>query len=197
MPPLPAACRKPSMKNAWRLAALALPVLACATLIQATPAPASTPTSAWAPPVASPTQLPVPTSSTTPTLTPWPTFIILYSSPYPTATPQLEFDCRLNWQSPGNYITYKPKQSFTVGWKVTNTGRAVWYPDSVEFSYLAGARLHDDPLVRLPVSVAPGQSVILSVGMRTPKNPTMYTTRWSLRKDDTYFCAVSLSFYVK
>jgi hypothetical protein len=143
-----------------------------------------------------PTQSPVPPPSTTPTLTPWPTFIILYSSPYPTATPRLEFDCQLNWQSPGSGITYEPKESFTVGWKVTNTGSAVWYPGSVEFTYLAGAKLHDDPVVRLRVSVSPGQTVILSVDMRAPKNPTMYTTRWSLRKDDTYFCPVSLSIYV-
>ena len=108
----------------------------------------------------------------------------------------LELDCQLNWQSPGSGITYEPREDFTVGWKVTNTGRAVWYPGSVEFTYLAGAKLHDDPEVRLRVSVAPGQSVILSVGMRAPKNPAMYTTRWGLRKDDTYFCPVSLSIYV-
>lgn len=103
----------------------------------------------------------------------------------------------LNWQSPGNYISYNPKDEFTVGWKVTNTGTRTWDPGSVVFTYVSGAKLYDDPLLRLKSSVSPGQSVILSVHMRAPRNSTTYTTHWSLKMGDSYFCPLSLWIYVK
>lgn len=113
----------------------------------------------------------------------------------PTAASPLA--CKLNWQSPGNYIRYDPKDDFTVGWKVTNTGTITWDPGSVEFTYVSGAKLYDFPLVRLTTSVSPGQSVILSVHMRAPKNSTTYTTHWSLRMGSKYFCPLSLWIYVE
>jgi hypothetical protein len=80
---------------------------------------------------------------------------------------------------------------------VTNTGTAAWVPLSVDFTYVAGSKLYDDPLVHLRAGVAPGQAVVLSVAMTAPRNPTKYTTRWSLRKGDIYFCPLSLSIYVE
>jgi hypothetical protein len=102
----------------------------------------------------------------------------------------------LIWQSPGNYISYKPNQAFTVGWKVMNNGTDVWSVGSVEFTYLRGAKMYDYAVVQLVTSVAPGQEVILSVHMRAPRDLTMYTTTWSLRQGDTFFCPLRLSIYV-
>jgi hypothetical protein len=102
----------------------------------------------------------------------------------------------LIWQSPGNYISYRPDQAFTVGWKVMNTGFDVWGVGSVVFTYLRGAKMYDSSLVQLKTSVAPGQQVILSVHMRAPQDLTMYTTTWSLRQGDTFFCPLRLSIYV-
>lgn len=196
------------MKKALLLTALTFSLLACAALVQATPVPTSTPLSYWAvtaaaqtlSPASSPSPTLAPTQTSTPypsdTPTPWPTWIILYSSPVPTATPSRELDCKLNWQSPADGATYDAKDSFSVGWNITNTGTAVWSPGSVEFIYLAGAKLYDNPLVHLPETVSPGQAVVLSLEMRAPKNSTTYTTRWSLRRGDTYFCPLSLSIYV-
>ena len=182
------------MKNALLLLPLTFAVLACATLLQATPTPTKIPVPPAAPSATLPA--PTPTPSPFPTATPWPTFPVSVASPYPTPTATRELDCQLNWQSPGNGKTYKPRDTFSVGWKVTNTGRAIWYPGTVQFTYLAGAKLYDDPLVTLRSTVSPGQSVILSVGMTAPKNSRMYTTRWSLRQGATFFCPVSVSIYV-
>jgi hypothetical protein len=120
---------------------------------------------------------------------------VLIFPPPPTASSGL--DCRLLWQSPRNGVRYKPKQEFTVGWNISNTGTVVWDADTVEFTYLAGARLHDYDLVHLDTSVAPGQSVVVSVHMKAPTNSTRYTTYWSLRRGDTFFCRVQLSIYVE
>jgi hypothetical protein len=107
-----------------------------------------------------------------------------------------ELDCRLNWQSPGNGIEFEPQEYFSVGWDVTNTGSATWFPDRVVFTYLSGAKLHRDPLVKMDDIVSPGQQVILSVEMQAPHNSTKYTTYWSLREGDIYFCRLFVSIYV-
>jgi hypothetical protein len=78
-----------------------------------------------------------------------------------------------------------------------NNGTDVWDVGAVEFTYLRGARLYDSSLVDLKTSVAPGQEVILSVHMRAPVNSTRYTTTWSLRQGDTFFCPLMLSIYVE
>ena len=100
------------------------------------------------------------------------------------------------WQSPGNGIGYHRFQKFSVGWDVQNTGTATWEAANVQLTYLGGAKPHDSELVQLEASVAPGQEIVLSVHMIAPRNSTKYTTHWSLRQGDTFFCPLMLSFYV-
>lgn len=124
------------------------------------------------------------------TLTAWPSLL----SPS-TAIPG-SLACRFNWKSPGNGKTYDPAIFFTVGWNVTNTGSTAWTPESVVLTYVGGAKLTADPTVPLDASVSPGESVVLSVRMRAPKHSNPYTTHWSLRSGDTFFCPLTLSIYV-
>jgi len=152
--------------------------------LSATRTPGPTFTPPFAPGMATVTPMLLATTSPTP-------------SPASTPTAPVELACKYNWQSPGNYIQYKPNRSFTVGWNVTNTGTAAWDPESVEFTYLSGRNMYQYPLVRLQARVAPGQSVTLSVPMRAPRNSTMYTTTWSLRRRDTYFCPLRVTIYVE
>jgi len=153
-----------------------------------TPSPSTTPEPTETP-AASPSATPEPMLSLTPTV-PSP-------SPSPTPTVPSQLDCKLIWQSPGNGASYKPDEDFTVGWKVSNNGTAAWDADSVEFTYLGGAKLYDYALVHLETSVAPGQAAVLSVHMKAPRNSTKYTTYWSLRQGDTFFCRLMLSIYVE
>ena len=101
------------------------------------------------------------------------------------------------WQSPRNGANYNPAAKFTVGWKVTNNGTAVWDAGSVVFMYLGGAKLHNDELFPLQTTVGPGQSIVLSVPMKAPRNSTKYTTYWGLRRGDSFFCRLMLSIYVQ
>ena len=84
-----------------------------------------------------------------------------------------------------------------MGWKVRNNGTVGWEAGSVEFTYLGGAKLYDYPLIQLKTSVAPGEDVVLSVHMSTPRNSTTYTTYWSLRQGNIFFCRLMLSIYVE
>ena len=187
------------MRKALLLMVPALLALACATLIPPTAVPtqALTPTSSASPePTLSPSASPSPTLATTPSLTPYPAFAYA-ATLWPTPTAPSALDCRLNWQSPGNGIKFKPRDSFSAGWKVTNTGTATWTPGSVEFDYVGGAKLYIYPRVQLRTGVPPGQSVILTAEMRAPKNLSRYTTYWSLRQESKYFCTVALTIYVE
>jgi hypothetical protein len=53
------------------------------------------------------------------------------------------------------------------------------------------------PVVHLEKSVAPGQTVGLTVDMKAPKDSTKYTSTWALHGGDTYFCFLTYVIYVK
>ena len=198
------------MSKAFILMGLALPLMACVALsapIEAlrgtsTPSPTTTasPTRSPSPspsatPVPTETLIATPTATAEPLLSATPTLLLPPLSPAPTVPNVL--DCKLVWQSPRNNVTFTANQSFGAGWKVVNTGSATWDPNSVVFAYLGGAKMYDSPLVRLKGSVASGQSVVLSVHMKAPRDPTRYTTYWSLRQGNTFFCIQALSIYVE
>jgi hypothetical protein len=130
-----------------------------------------------------------------PTLTPSPT--PTPRIPSRTAAPTGGLACRLDWKSPGNGYEVHRGEGFSTGWKLTNTGTDTWSPGNVVFTYVSGAQLHNDAVVRLDRSVPTGSSVILSVRMRAPENSTLYTTYWSLRQGDTFFCRVSVTIYAE
>ncbi len=184
-------------------------ILACSALsapieaVFGTPTPSPSPTAMpTLPPTRTPSPTPAPTDtqtalpSDTPGPTPLPTVPLLYTAPPPRPDISSQLNCRLNWKSPGDGIFYDPLEVFTVGWNVKNTGSSTWSPDNVIFTYLEGAKLYDYPVVHLRSSVATGQSVTLSVRMRAPLNSTLYTTYWSLRQGDSFFCRVGVSIYV-
>jgi hypothetical protein len=198
------------MSKAFVLAGLTLPLIACVALsapieaLRRTPTPSPTTTASptlSATPSPSATPIPTETSTETPTATPepllsaTPTLLLPPLSPAPTVPNAL--DCKLVWQSPRNNVTFTANQSFGAGWKVINNGSSTWNPNSVIFTYLGGAKMYDSPLVQLKGSVASGQSVVLSVHMKAPRNPDRYTTYWSLRQGNIFFCIQALSIYVE
>lgn len=196
------------MRNALLFISLTLPLAACVALSAPLAAPTGTAIpspSSTAKPTLSPTPSPSPTAEPTQTSTDIPsatpelslTPTALFASPSPTPTVPNRLDCKLVWQSPGNGISYAPNHAFTVGWKVMNNGTDTWDAGSVEFTYLRGARMYDYALVHLKTSVSPGQAVILSVPMRAPNKSDGYTTYWSLRQGDTFFCPVTLTIFVQ
>jgi hypothetical protein len=108
-----------------------------------------------------------------------------------------ELDCKLIWQSPSNQVIFAPGDEFAVGWNVRNIGTAAWDVNSVEFVYLGGAKLHGIDTGPLDTTVAPGQTIVLSVNMIAPRRPARYTTNWGLRQGDVYFCRLMLSITVE
>jgi hypothetical protein len=155
---------------------------------------------------ASPSVTPEPALSLTPTvllpfvilpqqsLTPTPTLLI--ASPATTPAPPSGLDCKLIWQSPPNGATFDAGQNFSVGWNIRNIGTATWEAGSFEFTYLGGARLYPGYLVPLKTSVAPGETVVLSLPIKAPRNSNNYTTHWGIRQGHTFFCRLTLTIWV-
>jgi hypothetical protein len=149
-----------------------------------------------------------PSSTPEPTLTPTfalPTFpgpeldstpFYFLLTPSPTETPSQELDCEVLWQSVIDGKQIGPGMTFSVAWTITNTGTAAWDPGQVDFTYFSGTKMNQTPLVQLPTTVGPGETVTLDVDMRTPNKTSRYTTVWSLRRGEDYFCSVRLTISV-
>ncbi len=202
------------MRTALLSAGLALALLGCAALstplVRFADRPVSSPSQTAEPQPSrtpSPTATPLPTQTPTivPRDTPLPTvtstgFILRLppsSTPRPTATgasptPQA-LDCKLVWQSPGYRTPYKAGERFGAGWNIKNIGTDTWDSNTFALVYLGGAKLSTTDVVRLPESVSPGDSVIVSVPMRAPWRTGMYTTHWGLRQANNFFCRLTVT----
>ncbi len=189
------------MKHAMIFMVLALVLAACAPRATPAPSPTSSPTvvpSSTLEPT--PTITPVPSSTPTPTIAPTSTITFFYSLPTATVgtppTPAPEFACRLVAQSVVDGTQFHPGESFSNDWNLSNIGSAPWLPGNVDFANTGGNRISKYPVVQLQQNVSPGDAISLNVDMRAPFKPGAYSTFWTLRRGNNYFCRVSLTIEV-
>jgi hypothetical protein len=65
---------------------------------------------------------------------------------------------------------FGPNISFTKTWRLKNVGTSTWTTDYT-FEYAGGAKMAVAQLVLVPHSVAPGESVDISIDMVAPASP--------------------------
>lgn len=75
---------------------------------------------------------------------------------------------------------FAPGASFTKTWRVKNTGAHTW-TTAYALVFSSGEKMGAPDSVPLPVSVAPGQSVDISVSMTAPTKADIYYSFWVLR----------------
>ena len=100
--------------------------------------------------------------------------------------------------------TYVPNTSFTKTWTLKNTGSCYW-DHSYLVSYISGATMTQQPgyfVVQQGQTIAPGQTVNISIGMTSPIEEGNYRSYWGLKKVDGPFMPIQggtngNSFYVK
>ena len=168
--------------------ALALLLTSCAAPSTPIPGPTSARTSTpsmTAEPA--PSFTPAPSATLEPTLSPVPS---------PSAGASGALDCALLMQTVKNGAHYRSGELFSISWKVRNTGAAGWDSGTLDFTYIAGTKMYQYPLVHMQGTVDPGNIAYLMADMRAPRNPGKYSTTWSLRQGDNYFCHVGLTIYV-
>lgn len=77
-------------------------------------------------------------------------------------------------------MVIQPGQAFTKTWRLRNEGSCTW-TQSWSFAYLRGDIMGAPTLVFLPHTVAPGQTVDISVPMIAPMTNGTYRGNWILR----------------
>ncbi len=119
----------------------------------------------------------VPTLVPTPTSTP---------TPVPTAagcTNMAKFISDVT--IPDNTIV-EPGEAFTKTWRLKNTGTCTW-DNGYLVSYISGATMSQQPgywIIEPGQSIAPGQSINISVGMTAPMAEGNYQSFWGLREEN-------------
>jgi len=94
--------------------------------------------------------------------------------------------------------------AFTKTWRLKNTGTCTWNSNYL-VAYISGATMSQQPgywIIQQGQTVAPGQTVEVSVGMIAPVDNGNYTSYWGLKKEDGNFIPIQggtngNSFYVK
>ncbi len=83
-------------------------------------------------------------------------------------------------------VLFSPNAPFTKTWRLKNTGTCTW--DSHYLVYwISGATMSQQPgyfIVPDGQTVAPGQTVDVSVGMMAPPDAGVYTAYWGLKRPD-------------
>lgn len=119
---------------------------------------------------------PTPTITPTVTLTPTPTLT-------PTATP-VPIPC--DWVAFVKDVTvpdgmvFKPDRDFTKTWQVKNIGTCTW-TKNYALVYVSGERMTGDKVTNLSRSVAPGQTIDISIELTAPVEAGKHVGYWALR----------------
>lgn len=146
-------------------------------------------------PTATATPTPEPTSTqmeVTPTLS---TPLATTQAPLPTNTVKPTLPDQALWisQSPTDGTEFTPNQSFTMTWRIKNTGSSTW-TTQYQFRFYAGSggRMNASDIV-LPKEVKSDNEIDIVLQMRAPALPGDYNSIWVLTNSEgTNFYSVSI-----
>jgi hypothetical protein len=149
---------------------------------------------------------PTPRATETDTPTPTNTFVFLLRSPTPIIPPTLpgssgssssNYACQVLTVSPANGTVYSPRTEFQAVWTVKNIGKKRWENGTIDYIYSSGDKIHKVSGYDLNKEVAVGETALITVNMEAPKNPSPYTTFWTLRAGANNFCSLMLYIIVQ
>ncbi len=129
-----------------------------------------------------PTATPLPTATTVPTLEPT---LVPTATKVPTLTP-IPTPCnRAGFISdvtvPDN-TSFLPNTAFVKTWRLKNTGSCTW-GSGYNLVFHSGNSMGGAASVALPATIAPGQTVDVSVSLKSPADTGTYTGYWMLKSD--------------
>ncbi len=125
-----------------------------------------------------PTATPLPTATTVPTLVPTATKVPSLT-PVPTPCNRAEFVSDVT--VPDN-TSFLPNTAFVKTWRLKNTGSCTW-GSGYSLVFHSGNSMGGAASVALPATIAPGQTVDVSVSLKSPADTGTYTGYWMLKSD--------------
>jgi hypothetical protein len=132
------------------------------------------------------TPLPPPTATSLPSSTP-----SLTASPAPSAavtlssgTPQAATANQDQWvsQSIADDTIFAPGQTFTMTWRLKNTGTSTWTAGYL-LRYYSGNAFGAPKEIAIGQQVLPGGEIDINVNMKAPANPGSYRTDWVMSNE--------------
>jgi hypothetical protein len=133
------------------------------------------------------TPLPSPTATNLPTSTPGMT-----ASPSPSATaslssvtPNAGTENKAQWvsQSIADDTTFKPGETFTMTWRLKNTGTSTWTAEYL-LRYYSGDTFSAPNEIAIGREVLPGEEIDISIQMKAPANPGSYSSVWVMSTEN-------------
>jgi len=148
-------------------------------------------------PIYTPAYTPIPVNTSTPGLTTTPT---VTGTIFPTVTGTITTPssaCTFVSQSPANNAKFKPSQLYVdLIWTVKNSSLTTWDNANVSYKFVSGTNLHSVTISNLPADIAPDTNSSLILDLNVPATSGTYTETWSLVKDSTTLCSITLSIVV-
>ncbi len=139
---------------------------------------------AWTPsltPLLSPTATNPPTSTPSPTASPSPSATVNLSS----GTPKAGTEDQAQWvsQSIADDTTFSPGETFTMTWRLKNTGTSTWKAGYL-LRYYSGESFGASEEISLGREVLPGEEIGISIQMKAPANPGTYRSDWVMSSEN-------------
>jgi hypothetical protein len=125
-----------------------------------------------------PTATLAPTSTTAPTLVPTVTTVPSLT-PVPIPCNRAEFVSDVT--VPDN-TSFLPNTAFVKTWRLKNSGTCTW-GSGYSLVFHSGNSMGGAASVTLPATIAPGQTVDVSVSLKSPADTGTYTGYWMLKSD--------------
>ena len=155
-----------------------------------------------------PSATPVATYTLMPTFTPFiltqgptsTTFVLTPIAPNPTAVTRCDWAQFITDVTVPDGTTYSSGTTFVKTWRLKNIGTCTW-TTAYKLVYSSGDQMGGTASIALPTSVAPGQTVDVSVTLTAPSAEESYTGYWKLQNASGVNFGIgsnaSISFYVK
>jgi hypothetical protein len=133
------------------------------------------------------TPLPSPTATDLPTATPSRT---ASAAPSATAvlsslTPSVGTENKAQWisQTVADGTTFKPGETFTMTWRLKNTGTSTWTAGYL-LRYYSGDTFGAPKEVSTGREVLPGDEIEINIQMKAPLNPGSYSSVWVMANEN-------------
>jgi hypothetical protein len=152
--------------------------VAATVLAQVTRALALTPSVT---PLSTPIATNVPTSTPNPPASPSPSATVALSS----GTPNAGTENQAQWvsQSIADDTTFAPDETFTMTWRLKNTGTSTWTAGYL-LRYYSGETFGAPKEISLGREILPGEEIDISIQMKAPASPGTYRSDWVMSSEN-------------